>query len=103
VRWRAATAVQPPGSGSLLVRRDGSGGQTWYGKWRVAERQTMRKLGRRREPGSSLGLTRTQAEAEARRLIAETNGVVPQERLSLEQWPPASSSTRRRWPCGARS
>jgi integrase len=45
----------------------------------------MRKLGRRREPGSTVGLTRTQAEAELRRLIAETNGVVPQERLSLEQ------------------
>ncbi len=56
------------------MRRDRVGRETWYGKWRVGERQVMRRLGLRREPGSSVGLTRTQAEAELRRLIAEENG-----------------------------
>lgn len=85
MRRRAATlARRPPGTGSLLVRRDAGGRETWYGKWRVGERQVMRKLGLRRGAGASVGLTRTQAEAELRRLIAEERGVESQERLTLE-------------------
>ena len=85
VRRRAVSATRrPPGTGSLLVRRDKAGLETWHGKWRVGERQVMRKIGLRREPGSALGLTRSQAEAELRRLIAEDTGAVSEERLNLE-------------------
>ena len=89
VSRRAVTAVRrPPGTGSLLVRLDSAGRETWYGKWRVGERQVMRKLGRRREPGSAVGFTRTQAEAELRRLIAEENGVLAEERVTLDELGP---------------
>jgi hypothetical protein len=70
------------------MRRDRSSAETWYGKWRVGERQVMRQLGLRREPGSSVGLTRAQAERELRRLIAEENGSLSAERLDLEQLAP---------------
>lgn len=83
---RAATAVRRPlGTGSLLVRRDRTGRETWYGKWRVGNRQRMRALGPRREPGDSLGLTRRQAEEELRRLMGEERGRPVEERLTLEQ------------------
>ena len=85
---RRPPSRRPPGTGSLLVRRDRAGRETWYGKWRVGERQVMRRLGPRREPGASVGLTRTQAEAELRRLIAEENGSLGAERLDLEQLAP---------------
>src|SRR3954447_24886409 len=59
---RAATQVRrSQGTGSLLVRKDGRGRETWYGKWRVGDRQVMRSLGPRREPGDNVGLTRRQA------------------------------------------
>src|SRR3954454_8909904 len=82
---RAATAVRrPQGAGSLLVRRDRAGRETWYGKWRVGDRQTMRALGPRRGPGESVGLTRREAEVTLRRLIGEETGRPLQERLNLE-------------------
>ena len=63
MRRRAASAARrPPGTGSLLVRTDKRGRKTWYGKWRAGERQVMRKIGLRREPGSAVGLTRTMAK-----------------------------------------
>ena len=89
VNRRAVSAVRrPPGSGSLLLRRDKAGRETWYGKWRVGERQVMRTIAARREPGSSHGLTRTQAEAELRQLIAEDTGTYSEERLNLEDLSP---------------
>jgi integrase len=48
----------------------------------------MRTIAPRREPGSSIGLTRTQAEAELRRLIAEDTGAFSEERLNLEDLGP---------------
>jgi integrase len=86
---RAARAVRrPQGTGSLLVRRDRPGRETWYGKWRAGERQVMRRLGPRREPGESVGLTRRQAEVELRRLMGEETGRPTQERLTLETLAP---------------
>lgn len=35
------------GTGSIILR-----GGAYYGKWRVGERQVMRKLGTARRPGS---------------------------------------------------
>lgn len=54
------------GSGSIFERNG-----DWYGKWRVAGRQVKRKLGPKRTRGEADGLTRTQAEARLRELIAE--------------------------------
>lgn len=83
---RAATEVRrPQGTGSLLVRRDRTGRETWYGKWRVGNRQTMRALGPRRAPGEAVGLTRRQAEEQLRRLIGEERGRPLEERLTLAQ------------------
>jgi integrase len=66
---RSSGARRPPGTGALIIRPDKAGRETWYGKWRVGERQVKRKLGPRREPGSTVGLTRRQAEAALRREI----------------------------------
>ena len=54
---------RPPGTGSLFLRIDSTGRETWYGKWRVGQRQVKRRLGPRRTAGSTVGLTRRQAEA----------------------------------------
>jgi integrase len=56
-----------------LVRRDAAGRESFYGKFTTAGgRQVKRRLGPKWAPGSSEGLTRRQAEAELRRLIADT-------------------------------
>jgi integrase len=59
------------GSGSLYVLADANGRETWYGHWRAHGRQVKRKVGRKRAPGTRDGLTRSQAEAELRRLMSE--------------------------------
>ena len=59
------------GSGSLVVRADANGSETWYGLWRSGGRRVKRSLGPKRTPGSRDGLTRTQAEAELRRRMQE--------------------------------
>src|SRR5438552_356536 len=69
-RQAASAARRPQGTGSLLLRRDRLGRETWYGKWRAGGQQRMQRLGPRRQPGETVGLTRRQAEAELRRLIA---------------------------------
>lgn len=65
-------ARRPHGTGSLYVRVDAAGRETWYGHWRSNGRQVKRKIGPKRVPGSSEGLTRRQAEAELRRKMGET-------------------------------
>jgi integrase len=57
----------------------------YYGKWRVHGRQVMRKLGPIREPGTRTGLTRAQAEARLRALMAETSLPASTERLTFEE------------------
>ncbi len=60
------------GSGSLSVRSDGRGRETWYGSWRVGGRRVKRRIGAKRTPGGSRdGLSRTHAERELRRLMSE--------------------------------
>jgi integrase len=59
------------GTGSLYVRRDSAGRESWYGKWRQEGRQVKRALGPKRMAGSRQGLTRSQAEAELRLKIGE--------------------------------
>ncbi len=60
------------GSGSLYVRADKTGRETWYGHWRANGRQVKRRIGRKRVAGGREGLTRSQAEPELRRLIDST-------------------------------
>jgi integrase len=67
------------GSGSLFSYRG-----SWYGKWRLGERQVKRKVGPKRKPGTREGLTRSQAERELRRLMREVKPT-PQERLTLRE------------------
>lgn len=64
------------GTGSLYVRADRNGRETWVGHWRSNGRQVKRAIGPKRAAGSRDGLTRPQAEAEMRRLIA-TVSVAP--------------------------
>ena len=77
-------ARRTPGSGSLFIRRDKAGRETWYCKFSAGGRQVMRALGRKREPGSSVGLTRKQAERELRKLADQYQAAPPaEERLTL--------------------
>jgi integrase len=73
------------GSGSLLVREDKRGRETWYAKVRIGGRQAKRALGPKREPGARDGLTRSQAEARMRKLIDElATAPAVAERLTLD-------------------
>ncbi len=67
------------GSGSIVAERG-----SWYGKWRVGDRQVKRKLGTIRTPGSSDGITRKQAEAILRRKIGEVKILAPEERVTFQ-------------------
>src|ERR1700680_1850745 len=64
------------GTGSVIIR---SG--SYFGKWRVGDRQVMRKLGPVRKVGTSTGLTKAQAEARLRKLMAEVKYLAPEERV----------------------
>lgn len=81
---RATETRRSYGTGGLYVRVDAAGREAWYGKWRSNDRQVKRRIGSKRAPSSSDGLTRAQAEAELRRLIASTQ-MTPRvgERLTI--------------------
>jgi integrase len=68
------------GTGSIVTR-----GENYYGKWRVGNRQVMRKIGPVRKVGTSSGLTKAQAEARLRKLMGETTYVAPDERLTFSE------------------
>src|SRR4051794_18505496 len=76
-------ARRPRGTGSLFTRRDTAGRETWYGKWYVGGTRRKRKVGLRRAPGSTQGLTKPQAERELQRLMGETTPADRHERLTL--------------------
>src|SRR3954468_24948789 len=60
------------GTGSLLVV-PGAGGPVYYGKWRdQSGQQVKRRIGPVRTPHEPDGLTKSQAEARLRDLIATT-------------------------------
>jgi len=78
-------ARRPRGTGALFVKRDRGGWETWYGKWRVGSTQVKRRIAPKRIAGTRDGLTRTQAEAELRRLIgAVSEQAVSTYRASVE-------------------
>jgi len=74
------TDRRPRGSGSIIVKAG-----AYYGKWRVGERQVLRKLGPIRPPGSRDGLTRTMAEAKLRQLMAEVTAPPVAGRVTVEE------------------
>ncbi|HEV7774885.1 MAG TPA: tyrosine-type recombinase/integrase [Conexibacter sp.] len=71
-RRRRDDARRSHGTGSLSVRADRNGRETYYGSWYANGRRVKRRVGPKRPRGERAGLTRAQAEAELRRLIAET-------------------------------
>ncbi len=82
----STAARRPRGTGALFVKRDSAGRETWYGKWRVGTSQVKRRIGPKRVPSTREGLTRTQAEAELRRLIGSVDkATLSRERVTVEQ------------------
>src|SRR4051812_809735 len=80
------TQRRAPGTGSLIVRADSAGRETYYGKWNSDGRQVKRRIGPKRQPGSRDGLTRAQAEAALRKLMGEVTASAPvSERLDVAE------------------
>ncbi|HEX4032847.1 MAG TPA: site-specific integrase [Solirubrobacteraceae bacterium] len=74
------------GTGSLSVRTDRRGRESWYGRWYSDGHRVERRLGARRVPGGREGLTQKQAEAELRRQIDTATPTRPaRDRLTLEE------------------
>jgi integrase len=73
------------GSGRLFVRVDAAGAESWYGSWRVGGHRVKRRLGPKRRASTADGLTRTQAEAELRRLMATARVVPGASRRTVEE------------------
>ncbi|HTR88665.1 MAG TPA: phage integrase N-terminal SAM-like domain-containing protein, partial [Solirubrobacteraceae bacterium] len=77
---------RPRGTGGLFVKRDSSGRETWYGKWRVGAVQVKRRIGPKRIPSSREGMTRSEAEAELRRQMGSIDhAVLARERVTIEE------------------
>jgi hypothetical protein len=51
------TARRSYGTGSLYVRTDARGRESWYGKWYIGFRRTQRRIGPKRKPSTRDGLT----------------------------------------------
>ena len=81
----SAVAKRSYGSGSLLVRRDRPGSESWYGMWWISGRRVKRKLGPKRRAGTRHGLTRSQAEAELRRRMSEHTVVARDRGIALSE------------------
>jgi hypothetical protein len=47
------------GQGGLIVKTDSAGRETYYGKWRIGQRQVMKRIGPKRTTNTREGLTRT--------------------------------------------
>src|SRR5262249_10589629 len=72
------------GTGSIIRRRQASGAVILWGKFTVHGEQRWVRLGLEREPGSKLGLTKAQAEAELRREMERAQLEPPmRERLEI--------------------
>jgi len=86
-RETAWAAKGPRGTGSLSVRADKRGRETWYGRYRVGDRLVRRRIGPKRARGSSAGLTPLQAHRELQSLIESAGHApaTPAERLDLAE------------------
>ena len=78
-------ARRSKGTGSLSTRKDARSVASWYGQWWVGGRRATRALGRKREPGTRLGLTRAQAERELQRLIDRDLSVPLQREFTVRE------------------
>ena len=74
-----ASSRRSVGSGSIVTRTAKCGRVTYLGKWRVDGRQVQRKLGLARSAHDADGLTKVQAEARLRELMADTAIQAPAE------------------------
>jgi len=68
------------GSGSIVIKRG-----AYFVKWRSGGRQVKRRLGPVRKVGTRQGLTKTQAEAQLRALMAEPFSAPVCQRLTVEE------------------
>jgi len=73
------------GSGRLFVHTDKTGKESWYGSWRAGTTRVQRKVGPKRAPGSTAGLTRVQAERELRKRIDHDMVLAAHERKTLAE------------------
>lgn len=74
------------GTGSLDTRRDGQGRETYYARFYSGGRRVKRRLGLKRVPGDTRGLTRTQAERQLQKLVDEHSRLVPiAERIDVAE------------------
>ncbi len=76
-----AKARRSYGTGSLYIHTGKTGRKSWYGRWYSGGKRVRYTIGPKREAGSRDGLTRTEAEAELRRLIHDA--LTAQDRASL--------------------
>lgn len=68
------------GSGSIAIR-----GGVYYGRWWIGGKRMQRRLGPVRLPGTRDGLTKTQAEAQLRKLIAEVTYTPTAARMTFRE------------------
>lgn len=57
------------GTGSLELRTDNHGRETYYGRFRTGGKQHKVKLGEKRKPGEKTGLTKSAAERARQKII----------------------------------
>jgi hypothetical protein len=72
------------GSGSLWPEKRKKG-EVWYASWWAGPVRVKRKIGPKRGPGSSDGLTRAEAERELRRRVERDVVVARPARRTLKQ------------------
>ncbi len=84
---RKATPRRAPGTGSLIIRRDAAGRESFYGQWTPpGGKQIKRALGFKRTPGNADGLTVRQAEAKLRAMMTKVTATSPVgERLTIAE------------------
>ena len=73
------------GTGRLFVRADGKGRESWYGSWWAGTTRVQRKIGPKRATGTTIGLTRVQAERELRKRIDHDLVLIGGERKTLAE------------------
>lgn len=81
-REGGAIARRSYGSGSLYLRRDAAGRESWYGRWYAGGRQVKRSIGPRRLRGTREGLTRAQAERRLQQLVDQERAL-PRSGLTI--------------------
>ncbi|HYJ21949.1 MAG TPA: site-specific integrase [Solirubrobacterales bacterium] len=67
------------GTGSLYPVVGPGGRETWYGRWYIGRKRVQRRIGPKRRRGDAAGLTKTEAEAELRRMRLATEETPPPE------------------------